>query len=116
MSGAIAGRTGNVPRGTIVFGPAAIIETCTVTSPFTELPSGSPLTWMASFTHRTTASDQIRLVVTYDGVEAANVVQPSGVFDCVGSVVPETGLSPGVYMLTLLVNDQASATGTFIAR
>jgi hypothetical protein len=115
-SGALAGSTGNVPRGSIVFGPAASIQTCTVSDPFTELPRGGALTWMGSFAHRTAMSDRVRLVVTFDGVEAVNVAQPPGVFDCLGSDVPETGFEPGVYKLTLFVNDQPSATGTFTAR
>jgi hypothetical protein len=114
--GAVGGSTGNVPRGTIAFGPAASIATCSVTRPSTELPKGGALTWMGAFSHRTTPTDRIRLVINVDGTDVANVVQPAGTFDCLGSDVPETGLEPGVYRLTLYVNDEQSATGTFTAR
>ena len=70
---------------------------------------------MASFSHRTAPSDRIRLVISYNGVDAGNVTEPSGTYDCLGSEVPETDLTPGVYKLTLFVNDQPSATGTFTA-
>ena len=112
-AGALAGATGNVPRGTILFGPAASVETCTVASPFTVMARGGSITWMGSIPRRTAASDRIRLVITVDGVVAADLVQPSGVFDCLGNDIPETGFDPGVYTLTLYVNDVASATGTF---
>ena len=115
-SGALAGATGNVPRGTIVFGTAASITTCTVTGRFAELAPGGSVTWMGSLTRRSIPSDRIRLGISVNGVEAGDTAQSSGVFDCLGNNVPEKGLSPGVYTLTLYVNDQVSATGSFTAR
>lgn len=114
--GALVGSTGNVPRGTVVFGTAADLRTCTVTGQFTELAQGGSVSYVASFTRRTAATDRIRLVIVYDGAKIVDALQPPGAYDCLGSPEPETGLPAGRYEMTLYVNDEASASGGFTAR
>jgi len=112
----VLGPSPGTPRGTIAFGTAADLSTCTVTGAFTTTAPNGTLAWVGAFSKRTTTTDEISLKVIVDGTEVLNQVQTPGTYDCLGTTQPETGFQPGTYELRLLVNDEVSARGSFTVR
>jgi hypothetical protein len=109
------GLSGNVARGTVAFGTSADLATCTVDGQTVFMPASNQFYWMAQLTRRTTVSDDVRLRITLDGEELFSAEQDPGVYDCLGTEDPETGLGAGVYVFEVLINGQVNATGTIIS-
>lgn len=113
LPGATVGR---VPPGTVVFGAQAALGACAVFGSFTSMPASGSFTWVASFSKPTKATDRIRVVIKFNGTEAVNETETPGAFNCIGNGATESGLSPGLYDFTVLVNDAVSAHGTLVVR
>jgi hypothetical protein len=105
-------QVGNVPAGTVAFGTSADLVTCTIEGQLAVVPASGSFVWLGSLTSRVRPSDDVSIRVTLGGQEFANIAQPPGSYDCLGTDEPEVGLPPGTYTFEILVNGQPRATGT----
>jgi len=102
---------GNVPAGTVVFGPTGNLQTCTVNSQTTTAAPFAPIVFMGHFQRAATPLDVVRLRVSVDGTEIVNEVENRGTFECLGISTPETDIGAGLYDFQMFLNDQLTAEG-----
>jgi hypothetical protein len=105
---------GNVAAGAVAFGTSANLVTCTIEGQLTVVPASGSFVWLGSLTRRVQPGDDVSIGVTVDGQEFANIAQPPGSDDCLGTDQPEQGLPPGAYTFEIVVNGQRAASGTII--
>ena len=111
----LPGRDGRVEAGSVAFGTANDLSTCSLTGRNSFQSTDGPVTWLATFSHRTLNSDEIRVRVELDGRQISDERQTPGVYDCIGPLTPETDLKPGFYSFEVVVNGNVEATGILFA-
>ena len=107
---------GNVPVGTVAFGIAGDLRTCTVLGQITTTTAFSPVVFMGHLQRPATPSDEVRLRITLNGTDLVNEVESPGAYSCLGTATPETDIAVGIYEVTMLVNGAVSAHGALVVQ
>jgi hypothetical protein len=102
---------GNVPAGSVVFGPTGNLQTCTVNNQTTTAAPFSPIVFMGHFRRPATPLDVVRMRVSVDGTEIVNEVENRGSFECLGISTAETDIGAGHYEFRMFLNDELTAEG-----